>query len=262
MPTLRSFRSDFASLEDLASVLALPVDELVEPGPTAAFPSDPFEFSGVTDADAVVEGLRVAAELAAAAQKGAESDNAEMVESIHKPLSALSRQAAADRRFWTWLACGYGRDYVWRRWVSNEVVPKDVEAIKSGVGEGERRFRFRMSSASLNGVSRHALARLWWLGTAMGGDYELAGRALHNQDVFQALFERNVGMIPALPRVLLDVARIGTEDQSITGEQFRGEVMVAVQQLAEVTRLEALEESELRELVEQVISERLGNGSA
>jgi hypothetical protein len=115
--------------------------------------------------------------------------------------------------------------------------------------------RFRMNTASLNGISRHAFARLWWLGEALDSDYDSCRKILANQDIFQAIYEREIGFVPGLSRDLVEIFGLGTE-RAIDGDAFRV-VMKAVNQLATVTRVEALDESDLRELIEQVKNERL-----
>lgn len=196
----------------------------------------------------------------AALEKGDGTPNidGELISFIHGPLENLSRAAASDSGLWTWLACTYGKEFVWRRWKGNEEFPRDPGYLEEEfTREGsDLDKRFRMKSASLNAVSRHTLARLWWVGDATGGDYDLARRLLSNQDVFQSIFEREIGFVPGLARALADVFSLGTGDAP-AGKSFRELIMKAVQQLAAVTRIETLTADEMTALLQQIKAERL-----
>jgi hypothetical protein len=121
-------------------------------------------------------------------------------EPLHQALK-LPRRVASDMKFWHWLTISVLSDLVWIRW--NGSVPSDVAATLSTKPSLAERF---LGSATLRGVSRNALARLWWCADALyskGDGYQLVREALSKQDLFQAIFERQFGLYPAAARACL-----------------------------------------------------------
>ncbi len=264
MNALRSFRS-ILNPDQLSEVLAAPPDELDQDRPKSLPASQPLDdaLAGPIDGDGVRAALEDAAQIASGVDRSDPKQrapvDARVVELIHGPLEALTHQAASDPGFWTWLACGPGRAFTWMRWSDLDPVPADSAAVDAALNAKGSQVakRFRMVSSGLHGVSRHALARLWWLGDSLDGDYDAAAKMLANQDVFQAVYERKIGLAPGLSRTLIEVFSLG--ENSIGGATFRSEIMKPIRQLASVTRIEALEADDLRALVESVRDERLGD---
>lgn len=126
----------------------------------------------------------------------------ELVEPLHRAMPGLTRRVAADMRFWHWLCIDELNDLVWYRWHGSVPdVPPDVLEGREGLAG-----RF-VGTSSLGGISRNALARLWWCAESLRSEfdgYEAARDALLNQDLFQAIFERRLGLYPPLARAILD----------------------------------------------------------
>lgn len=121
--------------------------------------------------------------------------DAEMVEGLHRAMADLPRRLKLDMRLWHWLTTEIFQDFVLRRWANLSAVD-DSSGIAPNVSA-----RF-VGSASLVGVSRNALARIFWCGETLweGGEYGLAQKALRRQDLFQGVFERKVGLYPPAAR--------------------------------------------------------------
>lgn len=164
-----------------------------------------------------------------------------MVSRVHRALP-LSRRQAADARVWHWLCVRAAPEFVWRRWGDGVIVPAlDVldQHLTTALGS-----RF-LGGSSLNGVSRNALARLWWTAESLrdGDDYALAELAFARQDAFQAIFERFFGLHDASARACLD--------------RFRGRppgemraAAVWLQQFASTTVLEVLDVEQVCEVLD------------
>lgn len=243
-------------LGELAECLAMSSAD-VEGGelPTVEKVDMSFELEKLVSIDAVSDSLETAAELVTSwtSRRGGSLD-ADLIQQIHEPLALLPQPVASDAGFWSWLACSYGRSFVWCRWSTAKNPPEDLDTVSELLAVGETRFRFQMKGG-LAGVSRHALARYWWLADSLEGDYELAGRIIRNQDIFQAIYEREVGIVPHLPKALVEVFDIGTENAP-GGEAFREIVMKTIQQLSVVTRIETLDYERTKELVLKVKDEK------
>lgn len=137
----------------------------------------------------------------------------ELVQPLHQALRTISRRDAADMRFWHWMCVNQFPMFVWARWYGQNVEPVDAASVLANQPALAERF---LGTASLRGVSRNALARLWWCADTLsdgGRDYTLVREALLNQDFFQAIFERKLGLYPATARVLLRVLRDAGEKQ-------------------------------------------------
>jgi hypothetical protein len=257
MPDLRAF-SNPLDINSLATVIALPEEKVISSDDVAGHRVELLsDVPDSIDLDELSSNLAEATKAVLRPNTRESDSDATVVQLIHEPLRDLPREAASKAGFWTWLACGYGRSYVWCRWVDDAPPGTERDDIASQISEGERAPRFSMRSPGLYGVSRHGLARLWWLADSLQGDYELASKILDNQDIFQAIYERRVGLVPSLPAILADEFNLGDPDRRPSGAEFRAKVMTTLNQLATVTRLETLDEEELRELVAQVRVERL-----
>lgn len=122
----------------------------------------------------------------------------ELVEPLHRAMRHLSRRDAADMRLWHWLCTAELPDLVSWRWYGSENIPRE-DLTQSLAG------RF-IGSGTLNGVSRNALARLWWCAESLYSEldgYRLAREALKIQDRFQAIFERYFGLYPPAARACI-----------------------------------------------------------
>jgi hypothetical protein len=168
------------------------------------------------------------------------SIDGQLVEPIHGALP-LTRREAADPRVWQWLCVTQFPDLVWRRWEGNAPPPELLhEALKANTYP---RFLCR---ATLNGISRNTLSRLWWTAEQLG-DYDLAQRALSNQDMFQNIFERFFGIYPAAARACLDRFQGHSESEIRAAAKW-------LQQCASTTVLESLGEDEISAILDEVLA--------
>ena len=258
--TLHSFREPLA-VDQLIRILGATQADVIRGAVGEIAATNEFDSgSSLIDVERVFQSLEEAAGIASGIDRSSSRKrgkiDALVVRNIHQPLAGLTRQSAATPGFWNWLACGPGREFLWMRWTELSSAPSGVEEVEAEITRKGSAVdgRFRMNSSSLNGVSRHALARLWWLGETLGADYDSCGKILANQDIFQAIYERQIGFVPGLSRDLIDVFELGS-DRAPDGESFRV-VMKAINQLASVTRIENLDEPALHELVDQIKHER------
>lgn len=256
-----SFRDPLA-LDQLIGILASPESEVTRGAVDEIAMTDVFD-PGLEpiDLEETSRSLSAAAQIAANVDRKSAKErgkvDALVIQQVHEPLAGLTRQAAASPGFWSWLACGPGREFVWMRWTHLSPLPAGADEVESEVTRPGSAIdgRFRLKSPSLNGVSRHALARLWWIADGLESDYESCRKILMNQDIFQAIYERDIGFVPGLANELINVFELGTQ-RGPNGDTFR-EIMKAINQLASVTRIEALRTSDLHDLVMQVKRERL-----
>ena len=133
----------------------------------------------------------------------------ELVEPLHCALRVLSHRVAADMRFWHWLSVAELAEVVWHRWHGSvpDPLPETIGPSLTG--------RF-LGSPTLHGVSRNALARLWWCAESLYSEvdgYSLARQALAKQDLFQAIFERKFGLYPPAARACLRKFRDASEEE-------------------------------------------------
>jgi hypothetical protein len=159
---------------------------------------------------------------------------------LHAAFEGVPRRLLSDMRVWHWLCITVFRDFILARWCSEEA----AEALDDLTAAERGRF---LGRASLNGVSRNALARLFWCGEALWSQedgYRLAQSALHRQDFFQAVFERKFGLYRPAARAcvirLADATEL-TWRNSLKGLNFCLSTMV----------VEAMDESAVGELLEE-----------
>jgi uncharacterized protein DUF6339 len=161
-----------------------------------------------------------------------------MVEPLHASFAGVPRRLLSDMRLWHWLCTGTFREFVVARWCSERATEAydDLTAAERG--------RF-LGKASLNGVSRNALARLFWCGEALwdkNSGYNLARAALRKQDFFQAVFERKFGLHRPAARACVNNLADATEmvwRNSLKGLNFCLSTMV----------VEAMDESAITDLL-------------
>jgi hypothetical protein len=166
--------------------------------------------------------------------------DAELVEPLHRELHGLPVRVAADMRFWHWLCTAEFSELVWRRWAPGGEVPDRPEEVLTTALVG----RF-LGSATLHGVSRNCLARLWWCAHALFSDkdgYRLVRAALAKQDLFQAIFERKFGLYAPAARACIRRLRNSAE------KDFRSATEKLNQYLTTIV-LESLNEKDVEKLL-------------
>lgn len=130
-----------------------------------------------------------------------------LVEPLHRALRNLPRRLLLDMRLWHWLCIVAYPAFVWKRWTRENFSPPYDEVKQSVVG----RFTGTMS---LNGVSRNALARLFWCADVLYDSERKYGPTktlLENQDFYQAVLERKFGLFP--PAAHACVARLANASE-------------------------------------------------
>lgn len=183
--------------------------------------------------------LRSVAELApdVAAPIPASTD-AVLAPVLHTALRSAPRRLLLDMRFWHWMTCEQFPDYVLRRWASDVDVDVDVSLT---AGQQER----FLGNASLVGISRNALARLYWCADTLYSEtdgYELVGRMLSNQDLFTGVFERQFGLVKPVARACARGLLDRREDE-------RRAALRRLNLEASTVCLEALTEADVMELL-------------
>lgn len=137
--------------------------------------------------------------------------DAQLVEPFHRALVGLPRNLALDMRFWHWMTTTPLSELVWLRWYGRVPPPDEMSTVLTP--SLSERF---LGGDSLHGVSRNALARLWWCGASLVTDddeYALAQQVLQRQDLFQAIFERRLGLYPPAARACVRELFHASEDR-------------------------------------------------
>lgn len=132
-----------------------------------------------------------------------------LIEPLHQALRKVPRSVAADMRLWHRLCVIEFPEFVWLRWLGR--VPENV-----GTSLTDAMVQRFLGSNTLHGVSRNALARLYWCAETLYSEsegYEWVRQALANQDLFQAIFEREFGLYPPAARACLRVLRNAGEQE-------------------------------------------------
>ena len=132
-----------------------------------------------------------------------------LVEPLHRTLAHLTPRQASDMGFWQWLCIAGLPEVVSWRWYGAAKVPREALEQRSLV----ERF---LGASTLRGVSRNALARLWWCAESLhtGAEgYHLARLVLAKQDLFQAVFERDFGLYPPAARACVRYFVDGSEEE-------------------------------------------------
>ncbi|MFC2076819.1 DUF6339 family protein [candidate division KSB1 bacterium] len=134
-----------------------------------------------------------------------------LAEILYGCMSEVPLQIAYDMRLWHWLCTVELSDFVWSRWFGQ--IPDQPAKV---ILDTPRGFRERfVGSPTLHGVSRNALARLYWCARALYNKQEkhkYVRKAFQKQDLFQAIFERRLGLHTPAVRACLDVYLTEPED--------------------------------------------------
>lgn len=133
----------------------------------------------------------------------------ELAAPLHKALAHLAGRIATDMHMWHWLCVCEFKDIVWYRWYGR--VPTDL----SGIISPALAERF-LGTPTLHGISRNALARLWWCVETLYSEsdkYDLVDIALGSQDFFQAVFEREFCLYVPAAKACLRALRNASEDE-------------------------------------------------
>ena len=128
---------------------------------------------------------------------------------LHKALAHLTKRNATDMHMWHWLCVDAFSNIVWYRWYGN--IPDEIsDKISPSLAE-----RF-LGTPTLHGISRNALARLWWCVESLYSEsdkYDLVNIALGNQDFFQTVFDRGFCLHIPAAKACLRTLRNASEDE-------------------------------------------------
>lgn len=134
--------------------------------------------------------------------------DSKIVRLFHQSMPKLPRRTTTDMRFWHWLCLVPFKKFVVVRWLktSNFDIPESMPLSRASRFVGTR---------SLHGVSRNALARIWWCAETLrdGDDYSLAEKAISNQDFFQQSFERKFGLNKLVAKAYFEELSDASKDQ-------------------------------------------------
>lgn len=163
-----------------------------------------------------------------------------ILEPLHRAMGPVSRRTTCDMRVWRWLCVVPLKEFVLRRWCG-------VTSHNGVVLTPAQCGRF-LGSRSLHGMSRNALARLFWCADLLWNEedgYTLAREAIANQDFYQAIFERALGNYAPAARAALRVLRNSDEGQ-------RRRVLRNLNYHLSTTALEAMDEQDLIRVLERL----------
>jgi hypothetical protein len=142
----------------------------------------------------------------------------DMCEVLHTQLKHLPAAVAVDMRFWHWLCACRLQDFVWMRW--NGELPRDKNAALTRSGMSDR----FLGGRTLRGRNRNALSRLFFTADALFDNaqgYKLATSAFANQDRHVAIFERTMGLMPAVAKGLVRSTQgMGSEEIQKTAKRL------------------------------------------
>lgn len=141
--------------------------------------------------------------------QSAELDNAK---NIYESLGAMDRANASDPRLWSYLALNTFRGYMSKRW-SLKSENADIRSWKSRVAQ-----RWLMSERpSRAAMTRHGIARLWWLpeltydgsmtyslSQENSDSYAYTAWLMANQQRVVDITEREYGSDPEMRRAIID----------------------------------------------------------
>ncbi len=173
---------------------------------------------------------------------------------LYPALKHLTPLQASDPRLWTYLTHVTYWEYMRKRW------PIEQYLGKSRLRENIQERYFFMPDRS-RALIRNGLARLWWYGycsydEARNDPFELTAVLLKNLDVTQSILERTFSRNTFVTKAVLDVllARELSGKEFYVREKIR-DLAKYIVQIGGVTIIDALDGSDLRNLVESKIEQ-------
>lgn len=169
-----------------------------------------------------------------------------MAIAIHRALRHLPRRVLLDMATWHWLTSTVFRDYTLFRWCKGVKPSADMELTDQQKG------RF-LGTATLNGVSRNALARLFWGAEVLHSEsdgYDLVENVFANQDFATGLLERLFCLHPPASRACA---------RNLVGlsEDPRREALRRLNYSASTITVEALTEEDVGQFLERIVHSAL-----
>lgn len=173
---------------------------------------------------------------------------------LYPALKHLTPLQASDPRLWTYLTHVTHWDYMRKRW------PIEQYLGKSRLRDNIQERYFFMPDRS-RALIRNGLARLWWYGycsydEVRSDPFELTGVLLKNLDVTQSILERTFSRNTSVTKAMLEVllAREQSGNAFYVREKVR-ELAKYIVQIGGVTIVDALDDSDLREMVEAKVEQ-------
>jgi len=167
--------------------------------------------------------------------KGDASIDAAMASEVHRHLQ-LTREQAAHDGLWRYLAVVELPEFVRYRWpYPDPQSDRSLSAARAKYLEGAR------------DLYEHALVRLWWIAelTHDGTDYTRTTKALQRQELANDLFDRGYARYPPAVRATID-------ELAGANSHVVSRTTTKLNHALSTIRLEALTESELREMVRDI----------
>ena len=186
------------------------------------------------------------------------NSDAHLARLLHESLRHIDRRTLTDPLVWQWMTLALFPEYVAWRWFDGFSLGNLNEREAEGEAEGEHVIKDSaivhfLGGGSLEGVSRNALARLFWGAEAAwvqgtGKDrYMDVDTVFKFADLFSGVFERLVCLRPdAAIKVMRDIKG--------RSEESRRSIMVNLNLVLSTTCLESLDMNTYSELVSELIS--------
>lgn len=176
-------------------------------------------------------------------------DDGENSTIIHEYIGEKDRANAADPRLWTYLAFVTYRCYMEQRW-----------PVK-GVNKWKERIRDRwfFTNPSRRNLTRHGIARLWWiacltwdktgdlpLSSKRNDPYAYTRQALHTEDYVVSIFERKIG---AMPNVVYAVLEHLSEEHTKSSGKYAQSLLKSLRLAHGYRDIGLLNDSDLHKLI-------------
>lgn len=175
-------------------------------------------------------------------KQGSSLKDLENAKLVYSDLDFLTPQQAQDHRLWVFLTHVQYWNYMQVRWE-----PSKASIIK-------RRYLFE--GGNKDALIRNGISRLWWFGyltydAQRTNPFELTETLLKNQDVQQALLERNFGRNRQLLHVTLDYIRQNVAKFNSGGGMTKNvqRLGVNINMLGGVALLDAMDKTEMSNMV-------------
>lgn len=187
---------------------------------------------------------------------GTNADEADNAIEVFSDIGPVNRVVASDPRLWSYLALVTHRKYMMQRWGWN--TEEDFP------GAVRRRWLMQKPTARL--LVRHGIARLWWipnltfdedllhpLSHQTGDPFAYSTWILQSENRRQYLFEGLIGRTPSIRWAAMKA--LSNAPESIPARYVAQELAKKINLEAGFRNLQALSESSLDSLVEDLLSE-------
>jgi len=158
--------------------------------------------------------------------EGVRANDSQNSQLVFEDIGPIARSNASNPRLWVYLALVTYREYMESRWplsdgsgLSDEAEDASDDEVEASAGAEEpgkksdawrRRAakRWVFPNASRRALERHGIARLWWAAELTVIDepdrYRLTKALTSNQDLWQAVLDREIGSLPIVRQAILE----------------------------------------------------------